>query len=150
MTDNPKDLIGAKKVPLSLFPANAIAYGALAMLDGARKYGRQNFRAAPVRASVYIDALLRHIYKYAEGETIDPESGLNHLAHVLAGAAILVDTGIQGTLIDDRLYNGDAQANALRHLDVFVQLIQERGRPTPSPVDYSRLIAPETTGAPCA
>lgn len=103
---NPKDLIGSNKLPLHLWPATASAMGALAMLDGALKYGRSNFREIGVRATIYADALKRHVNGWIEGEDIDPDSGLPHLAHALACLAIIVDAQAAGKLEDDRLVRG--------------------------------------------
>lgn len=112
---NPKDLIGSNKVPMYLFPATAIALGSLAMLDGALKYGRDNFRAIGVRATIYVDAALRHIYRWLEGNDLDQDSGLHELAHALACLAILVDAEEAGMLNDDRKIKGGflAQLNEL-------------------------------------
>lgn len=101
---NPKDLIGSDKLPLHLFPSTAIIYGALALLDGALKYGRSNWRIAGVRASIYYDAAMRHLSKWFEGEDIDTDSGLPHLAHALACIAILIDAKEAENLKDDRMY----------------------------------------------
>jgi hypothetical protein len=101
---NPKDAIGSDKLPLHLWPSTATIYGALGLLEGALKYGRSNFRAVGIRASIYIDALLRHTYALAEGEDYDPDSGLPHEAHILACAAIIVEARTKGNMIDDRSY----------------------------------------------
>jgi hypothetical protein len=103
---NPKDAIGSNKLPLHLWPPSATAVGCLGLLDGALKYGRTNWRASPVLASVYVSALKRHTDAYFEGETTDPDSGIPHLAGILANAAILVDAAAAGTLVDDRQYPG--------------------------------------------
>lgn len=99
---NPKDGIGAAKLPLSLVPATALAYAALAHLDGASKYGKWNWRAAGVRASIYADAAMRHLERWFNGEDNDADSGLPHLAHVLACVNILIDAKELGKLTDDR------------------------------------------------
>lgn len=80
------------------------------MLDGALKYGRANFRAVGVKASIYIDALKRHTNAYFEGEERDPDSGLPHLAHALACIAILIDAEAAGKLTDDRQFPGGYRA----------------------------------------
>jgi mutator protein MutT len=103
---NPKDMIGSNKLPLHLWPPSATAMGCLGFLDGALKYGRSNFRATPVLASIYVAALKRHTDMYYEGETIDPDSKIPHLAGILANAAILVDAAAAGSLVDDRQYPG--------------------------------------------
>lgn len=104
--ENPKDTIGSDKLPIHLFPATAVALGSLANLHGNLKYGRNNFRAAAVRYTVYLDAIIRHAQAALEGEDVDPESGLPHEAHILASAAILCDAEACGKRIDDRNYAG--------------------------------------------
>lgn len=103
---NPKDLIGSSKLPLHLFPTTAIAAGSLALLEGAVKYGRANFRAVDIRASIYKDAIDRHMQSWWEGEDIDPDSGLNHLYKALACIAIMIDAKAAGKLNDDRMVAG--------------------------------------------
>lgn len=102
---NPKDLIGSDKVPLHLWPETASVLGSLALLDGALKYGRGNFRAVGVRASIYYDAARRHLAKLFAGEDLDKDSGLPHEAHILACMAIIIDARAVGKLTDDRDYN---------------------------------------------
>jgi hypothetical protein len=103
---NPKDIIGSTKLPLHLWPTTATALGALGLLDGALKYGRSNFRAVGVRASIYYDAARRHLDAWFEGEDADPDSKLSHLAHALACLAIIVDAQAAGKLNDDRMVAG--------------------------------------------
>ena len=103
---NPKDSIGSDKIPLHLWPTTATVLGSMALLDGGLKYGRSNFRAVGVRATIYIDAIQRHAFRWASGEDHDPDSGLSHLAHILAGVAILVDAQAAGKLNDDREIQG--------------------------------------------
>lgn len=103
---NPKDAIGSNKLPLHLWPSTATALGSLGLLDGACKYGRSNFRAIGVRASIYYDAASRHLNSWFEGENTDPDSGLPHLAHALACIAIIVDAEAAGKLNDDRMFTG--------------------------------------------
>jgi len=88
---NPKDSIGVTKPPLSCIPCGPLFEIGAAMLDGSCKYGRHNYREIGVRASVYYDAMLRHIMKWWEGEDRDKDSGCLHLAHAAACAIILMD-----------------------------------------------------------
>lgn len=124
--DNPKDAIGRTKVPMGLFPDVAIAYGAVAMYEGALKYGLANFRATPVRASVYTDALRRHLAAWHSGEEKTAEGG-SHLGHVLACAAIILDARMHGTLIDDRPIapHPDAWTETMKELQDSVRRTQE-------------------------
>ena len=99
---NPKDAAAQSKVPMSLVPPVAVAHAAAALENGARKYGKYNWRSADVRASVYLDACHRHLGKYADGEDIDGDSGAHHLGHAIAGLCIVLDALAAGTLVDDR------------------------------------------------
>ena len=99
---NPKDAIGSDKLPLHLWPESATAMGCIGMLDGALKYGRGNFRAIGVRASIYVDACRRHLAAWMEGEDCATDSLVPHLAHALACLAIIVDAEAAGKLNDDR------------------------------------------------
>jgi hypothetical protein len=99
---NPKDSIGATKLPLSLVPETAIAHASLAHLDGAAKYGAWNWRHAGVRASIYLDAVRRHLAAWQAGEERAADSGVHHLGHALACVNILLDAQACGKLIDDR------------------------------------------------
>lgn len=99
---NPKDAVGIKKVPFSTVPAPVVAELGLAMLEGARKYRRHNYRAIGVRASVYYDACKRHLEAYWEGEYIDPDSGLPHVVKAMACLAVLRDAQMLDKCIDDR------------------------------------------------
>lgn len=99
---NPKDLIGAKKAPISLVPAEGIIKTSLAMKHGADKYGAYNWRDNKVQMLIYIDATLRHTLALLEGEDVDPDSGISHWAHVSANANIMLDALKHGTVIDNR------------------------------------------------
>jgi hypothetical protein len=122
---NPKDAIGSDKLPLHLWPETATAMGTLGLLDGALKYGRNNWRETGVRATIYIDALKRHINAYAEGEDLDPDSKMPHLAHALACLAILVDADAAGKLNDDRNYPGGYRS-LVEELTPLVKQVKER------------------------
>jgi hypothetical protein len=133
---NPKDMISNDKVPLHLWPETATVYASLAMLDGALKYGRSNWRHAGARASVYYDAARRHLNRWFEGEELD-ESGAPHLGHALACIAILVDSAEAGKLVDDRMYHGGYQG-LMKDVDATVKAIRAR-HADKNPVHYSRL-----------
>lgn len=99
---NPKDMIGTRKAPMSTLPANVLAEAGVAMLEGAAKYGRHNYRVNGVLASVYYDAAMRHLMAWWEGEDVDPDSGLSHISKAIASLVVLRDAGMQGKLTDDR------------------------------------------------
>lgn len=108
-TEQPKDTTGYKlmaallpQTPFHLLPWRVVLETALGMMEGGRKYGRHNYRAVGVRASVYYDATIRHLGDYIEGTSIDIDSGLSHLTKALSSSQVLLDGMIMGNWIDDR------------------------------------------------
>jgi len=123
---NPKDALGSAKLPMHLWPETATAVGCLAFLDGAGKYGRSNFRATPIRASVYVAAAKRHLNAWFEGEAIADDSGIPHLGHALACLAILVDAEAAGNLHDDRQFHGDGYLKLVAQLTPLVAKLEAK------------------------
>lgn len=136
---NPKDAIGSNKLPVHLWPPTATLYGSLGLLDGMLKYGRTNWRPGGARASIYYDAMMRHMFAWWEGVDFDPDSGLPQMAHVLACAAIILDAAAAGTLNDDRAYvpEGGDYLNQVKHLTPYVESLK-RMRAGEDPKHWTR------------
>ncbi len=100
--NDPKGATGALKTPLSLIPPYAMKQMAWVHKLGATKYGAFNWRKTGVSASTYVNAMMRHLDAWRDGETLDPESGISHLAHIACSCNILLDADYCGTLQDDR------------------------------------------------
>lgn len=109
---NPKTLSGRQKLPmLSVAPPAAIIYMAQAMrygaydarrTDGSKGYGPYNWREQDIEAMIYVDAAMRHLLAWVDGEGEDADSKVHPLAHVLATVGILVDAIENKSVIDDR------------------------------------------------
>jgi Domain of unknown function (DUF5664) len=72
------------KAPMSLLAAvyRPLQEVARVLEFGNRKYKSiRNFRHVPNGEQRYLDAALRHILSRADGERLDSESGIDHLAH---------------------------------------------------------------------
>lgn len=123
--DNPKTAIGVQKPSLTKAPPIAMLYMALAFMDGARKYGPFNWREKRVTATIYIDAIHRHLGAWMDGEEYAEDSKLPHLAHVLACVAIIIDAQTCNVLNDDRPVAG-AYA---RELAKWTQFFKDGGMP---------------------
>jgi len=87
---------------MSTVPAMVMLEVGNAMLEGACKYGRHNYRVVGVRSSVYYDAAMRHLMAWWEGQDIDPDSGCSHIVKAIAGLTVLRDTELNGMMTDDR------------------------------------------------
>ena len=90
------------KPMMSLVEAEFVNKVAAVMTYGAKKYGKFNYRGGLEYTRV-LDAALRHIYAYIEGEDKDPESGLCHIGHAGACLNILAYQMKNKGDLDDRL-----------------------------------------------
>lgn len=103
---NPKHVQAMKdgKAPLDKLVLSCLEGDAVVHNLGAEKYGERNWQEQPILSSTYEGAILRHFIAYFhKGEDIDPESGVSHLHHIRACCAIVLDSDLHGTLIDDRI-----------------------------------------------
>ena len=76
------------KPRFSLVPTSSLRAIVDVLTYGAKKYpSADNWKRVDNAKERYTDALLRHMYAWMDGETLDPESGLHHLAH--AGCCVL-------------------------------------------------------------
>lgn len=132
-TVNPKDLLGGKKVPLGQVLPVAMAHEACAMLDGDLKYGFRNWREKSVISSIYIDAALRHLQQWSEGEENAEDSGVHHLGHARACLGIILDAQANGNLIDNRAKGvfGKVQAELSAWVEKRMQKAKDAVAPAP-------------------
>jgi hypothetical protein len=89
------------KTPITLVPREGIELTAKVFAFGATKYGRDNYKQG-MEWSRVLDASLRHILAFANGEDKDPESGLSHLGHALCCLNMLAYYETKGKGTDDR------------------------------------------------
>lgn len=112
---NPKDRLGAKKPRLSLIPPSGLVYAALAMQYGAEEkeiknpdgtitygYGAYNWRQKKVQSMIYLEACMRHLLSWLDGEESAEDSGVPHLGHAIACLLILIDAKETGNMVDNR------------------------------------------------
>ena len=69
------------KTRWDLFPFSAASKIVDVLEYGATKYGRDNWKTVKDAERRYFAACLRHLASWIEGEKLDPESHLQHLAH---------------------------------------------------------------------
>ena len=92
------------KPPLSLIPRSALYAEARVMATGAVKYCAHNWRGG-MKWSRLIDAAMRHLTAFADGQDIDDgEGGSNesHLANARCCLAFLIEYAEKGLGEDDR------------------------------------------------
>jgi len=114
---NPKDSVGAKKAPLGYVPPALVIGASEAMAVGAQKYGPFNWREQPVQYVTYLEAILRHLLALMDGQDRAEDTGIHHMKHIAAGAAIVLDALAAENIIDNRPMRGPAD-DMLRALDM--------------------------------
>jgi len=126
---NPKETAGAKKPSVwSVFPRWVVLAVGRVMSVGAAKYGAFNYRQSRISASIYEDAIERHAALWFDGEDNDPETGVSHLASVMASCILLMDAQRTGQLDDNRQKTGIVrqELDALEKLLVTLPLPARR------------------------
>jgi hypothetical protein len=102
--DAPPVKYNAGKPPLSWIPRPALRWFAQALKFGGDKYSKHNYiKGEGLPYSWLLDAALRHLTDFQDGEDFDPESNLHHLAHAGATIAMLIHLISEGKGVDDRI-----------------------------------------------
>lgn len=78
------------KLRYDLIPVSATRGLASVLTYGAKKYKPGNWKLVDDKDK-YIAALYRHLDAWRDGEKVDEESGLSHLAHAMTNIAFLLD-----------------------------------------------------------
>jgi hypothetical protein len=91
----------AEKPRMELVPSGAVLAIADVFTFGAKKYAAHNWRAG-FDWSRLIGALERHVAAFKEGEDLDPESGLPHMAHAGCCVMMLLEHQRLNYGVDDR------------------------------------------------
>jgi hypothetical protein len=86
------------KLEYGLLPPLALEETVKVLTFGAQKYERDNWQKVPDAKRRYFDALQRHVWAWKQGEQLDPESGIHHLAHAMCCLMFLHEHDIMYSL----------------------------------------------------
>jgi hypothetical protein len=86
---------------MDLIPWEAMVAVAQVLEFGRVKYAKHNWRKG-FEWTRLISAALRHIFSWLSGEDLDPESGLNHLAHACCDLMFAIAHVVSDLGKDDR------------------------------------------------
>jgi hypothetical protein len=90
-----------EKTRLELLSPFAMEQVGKVLTFGAKKYADRNWEQG-ISWSRIIGAILRHVIAYMRGETLDPETGLSHAAHIMCEAMFLLHFEQTKPEFDDR------------------------------------------------
>ena len=91
----------SEKPRMDLISSKAMVELAKVLTFGAKKYASHNWRHG-IAYSRIIAAIMRHVTAYNDGETLDPETGLSHIAHALCECMFLLEFEQTHPEMDDR------------------------------------------------
>lgn len=77
------------KLLYNLLPSKELEQVVEVLTKGAKKYGIDNWKKCD-DITRYINALYRHLEAYRQGEMLDKEDNLHHLAHLVCNALFLL------------------------------------------------------------
>jgi Domain of unknown function (DUF5664) len=83
------------KLQFSLLPPKSIKETIRVLQYGAEKYEVGNWKVVPNAKQRYFDAAMRHLWAYNEGEVLDPETGLSHLAHAICSIMFILELNLE-------------------------------------------------------
>lgn len=84
-----------EKTRFGLLPPLALEETAKVLTLGAQKYEPENWRYVDNGVERYFDALLRHVWAWKKGDTLDDETNLHHLAHAICCAMFIIDLELE-------------------------------------------------------
>lgn len=101
---NQQELKLAKRKTFSVLPVEAFKEVLEVLELGCDKYDGKGYLSPDYQLTSMdlLDAIGRHLLKYVSGIDRDDESGVSHLAHVAAGAMVLLDGLKHNTIEDNR------------------------------------------------
>ncbi len=132
----------SKKPKMNLLPPKAIVEVAKVLTFGAQKYGAENWKELEDLQNRYLAGALRHIFAHMDGEQLDPETGLSHMAHALCCLLFKLEIELENAKIEeeepresdeqqhqardqsfesDRLYEADNKERSVQHIKHLVQ-----------------------------
>ena len=117
-----------EKPKMNLLPPKAIMEVAKVLTFGAEKYGAENWKELEDLQNRYTAGALRHIFAHMDGEKLDPETGLSHMAHALC--CLLFKLEIE-------LEDGESKEEELRETDTTEHTARDQSFESDRLVDKS-------------
>lgn len=95
------------KPQLYLLPPKSINEVGKVLTFGAEKYDPHNWRKVDDLQNRYTSAALRHIFAHIDGEDVDEETGLSHLAHAMCCLLFKLEDQLIGESEEERTRETD-------------------------------------------
>ena len=91
----------SEKPKMNLLPPKAIVEISKVLTFGAEKYDAENWRKLDDLQNRYTAGALRHIFAHMDGEELDPETNLSHLAHAMCCLLFKLEVELENAKIEE-------------------------------------------------
>ena len=91
----------SEKPKMNLLPPKAIVEISKVLTFGAEKYDAENWRKLDDLQNRYTAGALRHIFAHMDGEELDPETSLSHLAHAMWCLLFKLEVELENAKIEE-------------------------------------------------
>tara|TARA_B100001113_G_scaffold27792_1_gene20146 strand:- start:376 stop:819 length:444 start_codon:yes stop_codon:yes gene_type:complete len=103
------------KPKLYLLPPKSILEVGKVLTYGAEKYDAENWRKVDDLQNRYTSAALRHIFAHIDGEQLDEETGLSHLAHAMCCLLFKLEDELLGKGEEERTRETNTREHSPRY-----------------------------------
>ena len=91
----------SEKPKMNLLPPKALIEVGKVLTFGAEKYGPENWKELEDLQNRYTAGALRHIFAHMDGEELDPETNLSHLAHAMCCLLFKLEIELENAKIEE-------------------------------------------------
>ena len=105
----------SEKPKMNLLPPKAMVEISKVLTFGAAKYDAENLRKLDDLQNRYTAGALRHIFAHMDGEELDPETNLSHLAHAMCCLLFKLEIELEERLKKEEPREADGSAPSTRN-----------------------------------
>ena len=116
----------SEKPKLHLLPPKAITEVGKVLTFGAAKYDPENWKKVPDLQNRYTSAALRHIFAHMDGEELDPETNLSHLAHAMCCLLFKLEIELEERAKKERPRETDVSEHKARDQSTETDLLTDK------------------------
>ena len=105
----------SEKPKMNLLPPKAMVEISKVLTFGAAKYDAENWRKLDDLQNRYTAGALRHIFAHMDGEELDPETNLSHLAHAMCCLLFKLEIELEERLKKEEPRETDGSEHSTRN-----------------------------------
>ena len=116
----------SEKPKMNLLPPKAIVEISKVLTFGAAKYDAENWRKLDDLQNRYTAGALRHIFAHMDGEELDPETNLSHLAHAMCCLLFKLEIELEERAKKERPRETDVSEHKARDQSTETDLLTDK------------------------